>query len=85
MSIKEIKKVCKHRYDKKTFINVFITFKLDYCNTLYYSLPISLTNNLQKVQNTAAHLITGNTKYNHITPISKFAKLLRELLHIMRW
>ena len=55
----------------KTFIHAFITSNLDYCNILYYNLRTSTINNLQKIQNTAARLITGKMKHDHITPILK--------------
>ena len=66
ISIKEIKRHINKNMIK-TFINAFITSNLDYCNILYYDLPISSIDNLKKVQKTAIRLITGKSKYDHIT------------------
>ena len=40
--------------------------KNDYCNSILYGLPKRELDKLQRVQNTAAHLITGTKQYNHI-------------------
>ena len=53
----------------KTLVHAFISSKLDYCNSLYLGTPKSVTERLQGVQNSAARLITGSKKYDHITPI----------------
>ena len=42
-----------------------------YCNSLLIGVPKIVLNKLQKVQNTAARLITKTSRYNHITPILK--------------
>ena len=54
-------------------VHAFVTTHLDYCNSLYYGLPKKQIKRLQGIQNTAARLVTGTRKYDHITPI------LREL------
>ena len=53
------------------FIHVFITNKIDYCNSLLYGMPENMINRLQKLQNIAARILTKNSKQCHITPILK--------------
>ena len=50
-------------------IHAFIRSRLDYCNSLYLGLPQLLLSRLQLVQNSAARLLTGSSKRDHITPI----------------
>ena len=52
-------------------IHVFVTSTLDHCNTIFYSLPQKQLYKLQKIQNSAAHLITRTRRFDHITPILK--------------
>jgi hypothetical protein len=54
-----------------TLIHAFITSKLDYGNSLLFGLPETQTQKLQKVQNTAARILTRTKKYEHITPVLK--------------
>ena len=39
------------------------------CNSLLYGLPNIQLDKLQRVQNCAARLVTGNNKFMHITPL----------------
>lgn len=44
--------------------------RLDYCRSLYYGTQTKLLNSrLQMVQNSAARLLRGTRKYDHITPV----------------
>ena len=45
--------------------------RIDYCNSILYRLPTVEHEKLQRVQNTAAHLITGSSRKDHITPVLK--------------
>ena len=48
------------------FINAFITSKLDYSNSLLSELRQHYINKLQLAQNSAARLLTGTRKHEHI-------------------
>ena len=50
-------------------IHSFITSKLDNMNSLYYGITEKLLDKLQQIQNTAARLITGTKRRDHITPV----------------
>lgn len=55
----------------KTFVQAVIMSRLDYCNSLLNGLPESMLQRLQKVQNSAARLITRSSRHDHITPVLK--------------
>ena len=52
-------------------IHSFITSRLDNNNALLYGLPANQLYRLQKIQNTAARILTFSMKSCHITPILK--------------
>ena len=52
-------------------IHSFITSRLDNNNVLLYELPANELYRLQKIQNTAARILTFSRKSCHITPIFK--------------
>lgn len=45
--------------------------RIDYCNSILYGLPEVHVNKLQRVQNSAARLITYTPRTYHITPVLK--------------
>jgi len=52
-------------------VHAFITSRLDSCNTLLYNLPKVLLLKLQRVQNTAARIVTRASKHDSATAILK--------------
>ena len=83
----QVREVCKKSYfqlyrlkqlDKylssdllSILIHSYISSHLDYCNALYFGLPNILINKLQRIQNSAARLLTNTPRHWHITPILK--------------
>ena len=52
--------------------------RIDYCNSILAGLPACEFNRIQSVLNSAARLIYGRSKYDHVRP------LLRDKLHWLR-
>ena len=55
--------------DTESVVHAFIASKLDYCNGLFYGLPSSEIQKLQRLQNAATQLITQTKKFDHITSV----------------
>ena len=53
----------------ETIIHAFVTSRLDSCNSIFYGLPDTELNKLQRIQNTATRLVTKSKKSEHITPV----------------
>jgi len=53
----------------KTLVQAFISYRLDYCNSLLFGISDGLLRRLQSVQNAAARLVTGACRCDHITPV----------------
>jgi hypothetical protein len=76
----------------KTLVNSLVTSRLDYSNVLLYGINKQLTDKLQRVQNTAARLITRTRKSDHITPVLmelhwlpvEFRSQYKLLLHVFK-
>jgi hypothetical protein len=69
----EIRKIRKNISDDmaRTIVQAKVMSLVDYCNSLLYGLPAKEIERLQRVQNCAARVITGASRYDHITPILK--------------
>ena len=52
----------------KTVIQALVCSRLDINNSLYYGLPVTQIQRLQRVQNAAARLVLQWKKFDHITP-----------------
>ena len=55
----------------KMLVNSLVISRLDYCNSLLYDIPKYQRDKLQRIQNTAARMITGARSSDHITPLLK--------------
>ena len=53
----------------KTVVNSLITSRIDYCNCLLFCAPNYQIKRIQRLQNSAARIITQSSKFCHITPI----------------
>ena len=73
LHIRNIRKVRKYlpQHAAETVVNALVTSRLDNCNALLFGLPKNLLQKLQYVQNSAARLIMGTNKRDHIRPVLK--------------
>ena len=69
-SIRSIGRIRKYltKENLKLLVNALVISRLDYCNSILYGLPKQELDKLQRIQNTAARLITGTKHYEHIKP-----------------
>jgi len=62
--------ICSLSFDAtKLLVQVFVSTRLDYCNSLLYGISDNLYRRLQAIQNAAARLITNTRRCEHITPV----------------
>ena len=54
---------------KQSFMTNHVMSRLDYGNAMLYGLPETQLRKLQMIQNSAARLITGTRRRDHVTPI----------------
>jgi len=52
-----------------TVVHAFVTSRIDYCNSLLYGISDYNIDRLQRIQNSAARIVTNTRNYDHITPI----------------
>ena len=71
LAIRNIGKIRKYLNQPTTerLVHAFITSRLDSCNSLLFGLPSHQLDKLQRVQNTAARLVTRTKRSQHITPV----------------
>jgi hypothetical protein len=55
----------------RSLTNGLVASRLDNCNSLLCRLPTAVTKRLQRVQNTAARIVTCTPRSEHITPVLK--------------
>ena len=53
----------------KTLVHGLVTSRMDYCNGVLYGLPAKSVSRLQRIQHTAARMITRTRRSDHITPV----------------
>ena len=65
LSLHELSKTRKYIFQKDTerVVHAFISSKLDYCNGLFYGLPSSEIQKLQKLQNSRPRLVLATHNY----------------------
>jgi hypothetical protein len=66
-----------------TVVHAFVASRIDYYNSLLYGISAYNVNRLQRIQNSAAHIVTNTRKYDHITLIlQKLHRLsVRQRIH----
>ena len=69
----------------KMLVNSLVISRLDYCNSLLYDIPKYQRDKLQRIQNTAARMITGARSSDHITPLLKSLHWLPVETRIAPW
>ena len=54
---------------REQLIHLFVTSRIDYCNSLLVNLPKCLLKQVQRVQNVAAKILTLKHNYDHVCPL----------------
>ena len=67
-NISRIRKFLSREETKTFLVHALVTSRVDYFNSLLYSLPASQLNKVQRVLNTAARLVCCAQRFSHITP-----------------
>lgn len=62
---------CLNQQAAERLVLSLVTARLDYGNGLLIGLPGQLLDKLQRVQNSAARIVTRTGRYEHITPVLK--------------
>ena len=71
--IRDLRRI-RHTLDLKTASTIatsLVQSRLDYCNSLYYSLPKIQLQRLQQIQNSLARAVSRTPLHDHITPTLK--------------
>ena len=68
-NISRIRRYLTDEASCKTMVQPLVTSRLDHGNVLSHGLPNTTISVLQRVQNTAARIITRMPKRDHITPV----------------
>ena len=70
-AIRSISRIQKYlsQEDCEKLIHAFVTSRLDSCNSMLHGLPEYSISKLQRIQNTAARLVSKTKKSDHITPV----------------
>ena len=55
----------------KTVACSIVTSRIDYCNSLFYGMTARNFSKPQRIQNTVARIVSGNRRFDHITPVLK--------------
>ena len=71
LSLHQIGKIRKFgtREYAERIVHAFVASKLDYCNGILYGLLQNQVQKLQRLQNSAARLVTRTKKFENITPV----------------
>ena len=71
IAIRNISKIRKYIGQSETarLVHAYVTSKLDHCNSALYGLPDHQVSKLQRIQNTAARMITRTKRSEHIQPV----------------
>ncbi len=71
--IRDIRRIRKHlNLNAATALaNALVSSRLDYCNSLLYSVPACYIRKLERVQNSLARVVTLSPKFSHTSPLLK--------------